>query len=277
MIMKTQKPILLLMLLVPLLLMIGCTRHVSRGLTPEGTVEQAVFPDDSQLVREGGSVPNPQNLRLLGAGLSKNKLRGLIGSPHFREGFAAREWDYLLHLRAADEQMVGCRFKVVFDKQMLARSLYWAPAQCAQLAIADAAPAAAAAAAAPEAASRQFSLSTDALFPYAKWSARDMSASGRERVRQIAAELRGASTLQVQLLGYTDRIGSDKANLTLSQRRADSVREVLVDAGIPAEAVMARGMGESRSVECDERLDRVDQVACMAPDRRVEVVAQGTI
>jgi len=273
--MKTNKRLLLLVLLAPMLLTLGCTRHVSRGVTSEGTVEQAVFPEDSKLLQKGGSVPNADNLRLLGEGLSKAQLRGLIGGPHFREGFNAREWDYLFHLQAGDSQMVQCRFKVVFDQHALARSLYWAPAQCAQLATAPAA--AVAAAPAISSSVRQFSLSTDALFPYAKWSTRDMSASGRERVQQIAAQLRGASTLQVQLLGYTDRVGDDRANLMLSQRRADAVREVLVDAGVPVEAVSARGMGESRSVECNERRARAEQVACMAPDRRVEIVAQGTI
>ena len=273
--MKINKQWLVMLMVAPMLLAAGCTRHVSRGLTDAGTVEEATFPDESKLVQKGGSVPNPDNLRLLGSGLTKAQLRGLVGSPHFREGLGAREWDYLFHLQAGGDQMVQCRFKVVFDKQALARSLFWTPAQCAELAAAVVPVATAPATAAP--AARQFSLSTDMLFPYGKWSTRDMSVNGRERVQQIAAELRRASTLQVQLLGYTDRIGNDTANLALSQRRANSVREVLVGAGVAAEAVSVRGMGENRSVDCSENLPRAEQVSCMAPDRRVEVLAQGTI
>ena len=273
--MKLNKQILLLFLFVPILLATGCTHHVSRGLTAEGTVEEAVFPDESHLVQKDGSVPKLDHLRLVAPGLTKAQLRGLVGTPHFREGYGAREWDYLFHLQGPDNQMQQCRFKVVFDDKLLARSLLWAPATCAQLLAA--APTATAPTPAAPAAGRSFSVSTDTLFPYGKWSTRDMTAHGRARVQQIAEELRGVSTLQVHLQGYTDRTGGDKANLLLSQRRADSVREIVVGAGLPAEAITARGMGESDSGACGEHLPRAEKIACMAPERRVEIVAQGSI
>lgn len=262
-----------LLLLVVALLSVGCTRHVSRGLTDEGAVSEAVFPDESKLVKKNGSVPKPENLRLLGEGMTKAQLRGLVGSPHFREGYAAREWDYLFQLLGADNQMVACRFKVVFDKHSLTRSLFWAPAACAQLAAAVPAPAAPA----PAVSERLFSVSTDALFPHGKWSVRDMSASGRERLQKIAGELRNAKRLTVELSGYADRTGGNAANLALSQRRAEAVREVLVGAGVPAEVIKARGMGENTSVDCSDRLGHEAKLACMAPDRRVEIVSQGQI
>ncbi|HEY9253395.1 MAG TPA: outer membrane protein assembly factor BamE [Stenotrophomonas sp.] len=271
--MKFNKQFLGLFLLAPVLLIAGCTHHVSRGLTAEGTVEEAVFPDERHLVQKGGSVPKPDHVRLVTPGLTKKQLRGLVGSPHFREGYGAREWDYLFHLQGPDAQMQQCRFKVVFDDKSLARSLLWAPASCAQLLAVVPTPAAPAQ---PAAAGRGFSVSTDTLFPYGKWSTRDMTGHGRARVQQIAAELRGASALQVVLRGYTDRSGSDKANLLLSQRRADSVREVMVGAGLPADVITARGMGESDSGACGEHLPRAEKIACMAPERRVEIVAQGS-
>jgi len=86
-----------------------------------------------------------------------------------------------------------------------------------------------------------------------------------------------AANLQLQLLGYADRAGNEAGNLALSQRRAEAVREVLVSAGIPADAVSARGMGESASVDCGSEPTREARLACMAPDRRVEIVAQGEI
>ncbi|HVJ38773.1 MAG TPA: outer membrane protein assembly factor BamE [Stenotrophomonas sp.] len=267
--MKYNKQCLVLFLLAPIVLATGCTRHVSRGLTAEGTVEEAVFPDERYLVQKAGSVPKPDHVRLVAPGLTKAQLRGLIGSPHFREGYGAREWDYLFHLQAPDGQMQQCRFKVVFDDKSLARSLFWAPTTCADLLAVAPAPTR------PASEERRVSLSTDTLFAYGKWSTRDMTRHGRTRVEQVAAELRGADGLQVQLLGYTDRIGTTEANQLLSQRRADSVREVLISAGILAAAIVARGLGESASADCSERLPRAEQIACMAPDRRVEILAQG--
>ncbi len=131
--MKFNKQFLVIFLLAPVLLATGCTRHVSRGLSAEGTVEEVVFPDERHLVQKSGSVPKPDHVRLVAAGLTKTQLRGLVGSPHFREGYGAREWDYLFHLQGPDSQMQQCRFKVVFDDKSVARSLFWAPATCAQL------------------------------------------------------------------------------------------------------------------------------------------------
>jgi outer membrane protein OmpA-like peptidoglycan-associated protein len=266
--MKLNQQFLLLSLLAPILIATGCTRHVSRGLSAEGAVQEAIFPDVTHLVQKGGSVPKPDHLRLVTPGLTKAQLRGLVGSPHFREGYGAREWDYLFLLQGPDDQMQQCRFKVVFDNQSLARTLLWAPATCAQLL-------AVAPAAATSADGQRFSVSTDTLFPYAKWSTEDMNDHGRTRLEQIAQELRGAADLQVKLIGYTDRIGTAEANQLLSQRRADSVREVLVSAGIPAASITARGMGEGTSADCSKHLPWADQIACMAPERRVEIVAHG--
>lgn len=264
---------LVLMMLMPMLLAMGCTRHVSRGVNNQGEVEQAIFPDERNIVQKGGSVPNLDNLRMLGQGLSKDQLRGLVGGPHFREGFAAREWDYLFQLRTAGSEPMACRLKVVFDQDALARTLLWAPAQCAQtLRAAPAVVSPVASAPAATAQGKTFTLSADVLFPFGKWAVHEMSAAGRQRVQQIARELEGVGRARVKVLGYADRIGSEHANLWLSQRRAESVRQVLVDAGVLPSAVVAQGMGESTSVHCSDRLPRREQVACLAPDRRVEIV-----
>ena len=52
--------------------------------------------------------------------------------------------------------------------------------------------------------------------------------------------------LSVEIGGHTDDIGLDADNLTLSQRRADAVRQHLVSAGVPEEGLKARGYGETR-------------------------------
>jgi len=55
----------------------------------------------------------------------------LIGPPHFREGFAAREWDYLFLFRTAQGER-SCQYKLVFDAAYRTRTLLWHPAQCEQ-------------------------------------------------------------------------------------------------------------------------------------------------
>jgi OOP family OmpA-OmpF porin len=48
--------------------------------------------------------------------------------------------------------------------------------------------------------------------------------------------------------GHTDSSGSDAYNLKLSQQRADAVRQYLLDKGIPASRITAKGFGETQPV-----------------------------
>ena len=63
--------------------------------------------------------------------------------------------------------------------------------------------------------------------------------------------------LKIELQGHTDDVGGDEDNLTLSQRRADAVKEYLVEQGIHSERLFAKGYGESQpKVENDSDENR---------------------
>lgn len=68
--------------------------------------------------------------------------------------------------------------------------------------------------------------------------------------------------------GHTDNSGGDAHNQDLSQRRAASVRQYLVDAGIPGDRLTAQGFGASRPVAPNTT------PAGRAQNRRVEVARQ---
>ena len=75
----------------------------------------------------------------------------------------------------------------------------------------------------------------------------------------------------VQITGYTDRIGSPAYNLKLSQRRADSVKSYLVSKGIDGSRMTAVGKGEADPVvQCTDK-NRAALIRCLEPNRRVEV------
>ncbi|KRG41396.1 hypothetical protein ARC20_11645 [Stenotrophomonas panacihumi] len=276
--MNIKKKIAVLALLAPALASVGCSTSVSRGLAADGAASEIVFPDEGRMVVKGGTAPAVESLRPLAIGMTKTQLRALVGSPHFREGFSAREWDYLFQLKDAVGNPAPCRFKVLFDSREIARNMYWAPGECAQL-LAPAAVAPAPLPAAP-AQPRQFALQADTLFAFGKWSESDLSSAGRARLQQIAAELlRSAEGIRdVQVVGHADRIGDDAANQYLSQRRADTVRSVLISQGLPPSAISAQGRGESEPLTaCGGSLSRPALVACLAPDRRVEIVARSAV
>lgn len=62
------------------------------------------------------------------------------------------------------------------------------------------------------------------------------------------ATLKEWGNVKVEVAGHTDSIGTDEYNMGLSLRRADAVRNYLVDKGVPAERLTVKGYGESQPV-----------------------------
>jgi outer membrane protein OmpA-like peptidoglycan-associated protein len=75
--------------------------------------------------------------------------------------------------------------------------------------------------------------------------------------------------LKIQLEGHTDSIGSDDYNQKLSEQRADTVRQYLVDQSVPAGTVTAIGLGKANPVASN------DTAAGRQKNRRVEMVVTG--
>lgn len=92
------------------------------------------------------------------------------------------------------------------------------------------------------------------------------------KLDQIAQTLSGGNyNGNITISGYTDRIGSDAYNLKLSQRRADAVKNYLTSKGVAADRLSAVGKGKSNPVvNCTDRKQSA-LIACLAPNRRVEV------
>lgn len=119
----------------------ACTTTVSRGVNDEGVASEVVFPETSAAWLPEGINVSGDTLRELRAGMSKDQLARILGSPHFNEGpFAVREWDYVLNVRHG-QAVTHCQFKVLFDKDYTARRFHWKPDNCAGLVAGGPAPA----------------------------------------------------------------------------------------------------------------------------------------
>ena len=112
-------------------------------------------------------------------------------------------------------------------------------------------------------------LSADALFAF---NSADLTEEGRESLGQFMQEVLVVSQLQdIRVVGYTDRIGSTKANLRLSKQRAESVQAYLIQGGVPASAIHSEGRGDASPVMQCTHKKRAALIACLSPNRRVEL------
>ena len=130
--------------------------------------------------------------------------------------------------------------------------------------------------AAPEVVSKTFNLNSDVTFAFGKANLKPQAQAALDGIYGEIAQVHSA---KVAVAGYTDRIGSDAGNLKLSQRRADTVANYFVAKGVSADAISATGYGKANPVTgatCDQVKGRKALIACLAPDRRVEIAVNGT-
>ena len=129
---------------------------------------------------------------------------------------------------------------------------------------------------APEVVSKTFNLSSDVTFAFGKANLKPQAQAALDGIYGEIAQVHSA---KVAVAGYTDRIGSDAFNVKLSQQRAETVANYLVQKGVATNAISATGYGKANPVTgatCDQVKGRKALIACLAPDRRVEIAVNGT-
>ncbi|WP_410816322.1 OmpA family protein [Micromonospora sp. 050-3] len=114
----------------------------------------------------------------------------------------------------------------------------------------------------------ELTLAADVLFAFGK---ADISPAARTRLTEIATRLREQATGTVQIFGHTDSVGGDEANLALSRRRAEAVRDALAPGLVDSQLTYAiEGFGETRPVAANTIAGK-DNPRGRASNRRVEI------
>lgn len=95
----------------------------------------------------------------------------------------------------------------------------------------------------------------------------------REKLSKLAGILLAyPGAYRIEIEGHTDSVGSDESNLKLSQGRADSVHDYLLQSGVKPDRMMAgRGFGESTPVASN------DTAAGRQVNRRVEIIIEDSV
>jgi outer membrane protein OmpA-like peptidoglycan-associated protein len=107
---------------------------------------------------------------------------------------------------------------------------------------------------------------SDVLFDTGKYS---LKSGAREKLAKVAGILLAYPGLNIEVGGYTDNVGGDSMNQTLSENRAGSVRDYLVQQGVAGNAVTAKGFGNTLPVASNGSSGGRQQ------NRRVELLVSG--
>ncbi len=167
----------------------------------------------------------------------------------------------------------------------MAAAAYVAPAYVAPVLVAPPPPPPLVVAAAPLVApivlapvKRRVSFSAESLFGFDQSTLRP---EGRSALDRVAPDAQGVSFDSMVVEGHTDRLGSAAYNQRLSASRAASVKTYLVSTGkFDAGKLSAVAKGETEPVtkagDCKGTQPSPALIACLQPDRRVEVELTGT-
>lgn len=238
------------------------------GHQPGGIDGDISFPDPVRSTMPEGHFVNLDNLRSVTPGMTKRQLYALLGTPHFNEGlFGVRKWNYLFkfHQRGG-EGVLTCQYQVQFDQNSQAVAYDWKPASC--VAVLDE-PVVAVAPQPQPLPAEPLRLSADAMFEF---DSAVLTAVGRRQLDAMLQRVSEASAVQnITVTGYADRLGGPVYNLDLSRQRAEAVSAYLVDGGIQPSVIHTEGRGSTHPlVECAPT-SRALLIACLAPNRRVEI------
>lgn len=123
---------------------------------------------------------------------------------------------------------------------------------------------------------QKINFSADALFDFDKAV---LKPEGKTMLDELARTLQGANYEVIVTVGHADRFGSVAYNQKLSERRAAAVKDYLTSKDIAANKISTDGKGKSQPMtkpgECaGPKSAKV--IACLQPDRRVDVDVTGS-
>ena len=119
-------------------------------------------------------------------------------------------------------------------------------------------------------------ISADALFAFDKYQLKDMKPEGKAQIEKFASELNKvySNVVQIDVVGHTDRLGSDEYNYRLGQRRATTVKNYLQTLGVK-ERIVATSKGETQPKVNPQNSNLTILKQELAPNRRVEISVTG--
>jgi outer membrane protein OmpA-like peptidoglycan-associated protein len=125
---------------------------------------------------------------------------------------------------------------------------------------------------------REISLAAEAVFSFDRWQEADIRSYSVAQVRQLVERIKSGNldVVTINLTGHADRLngtGQPDYNQRLSERRVQTVRDLLIKLGIDAKVISTSARGDQQQVEpCTTgSLAAADLRECLLPNRRVVI------
>lgn len=115
---------------------------------------------------------------------------------------------------------------------------------------------------------QRINLASDAYFGFDKAM---LTEEGKTKLDELAASMTGKEDPRIQVTGYTDRLGSETYNMTLSQKRAEAVKAYLIGKGVQTDIIETTAMGPKDPVVTCEGLRGNALIQCLGPNRRTVI------
>ena len=128
---------------------------------------------------------------------------------------------------------------------------------------------------------QKLTLDADGLFRFDRSELEDLLPASRAKIDAFITQVKTWKTVaSIAITGHTDRLGSDAYNQRLSAARAETVKNYLVSQGASSNVIQAKSVGKSQPLttaeQCPSSLKPAALIACLQPDRRIEIAIQGS-
>lgn len=268
----------------------GCVVHQTTKTDSHATATNEVESFIPEVSRKGSIPPvdaDIQKVKSVAIGMSKDTVYSLIGRQHYREGFnrEVNDWDYLFNFKNPHGKgMITCEFEVLFNDKNEVKSTYWRPESCPALVAgfdqfkkpAENLPQSEPQPVLVE--TERLTLSADGLFEFDQYSISSLRPGAKEKLDHLISKIKNFGELvSLKITGHTDRLGTEFYNLKLSESRANTIKQYLVNAGFSEALIKTESAGEAMPVvECRETKRSKALINCLEPNRRFEIEADVT-
>lgn len=242
-------------------------------------IENTTFPDTkTSYLKQFKKVEGLEAAKVR-IGDNKDTVRMALGDPHFKE-IISPTWNYWLGIYSpAKQDYQECQMRIDFNKKKVER-ISWKNPSCQDLLTHGGEktiivkevkqPIIQTIVKEP----KVIRLNTDGLFKFDSSTISDMNTKGYNDLQKLAFSINDIEKdiESIDVVGYTDRLGSEQYNYQLGLDRANAVKDFLLQhSDINTSAINVTSKGESESRTSCSETNRAKLIDCLAPDRHVDV------